>query len=799
MGPIKARAAAKGRAGGSGVPNGRSTAAITFTKAKKREQRLMSLPPTSHTVKVEADEETKRQLEEGKKSQEELRSELQEMKRMFQATQQSVANTGDLELLRAKLVSIERDLREKDSEVNRLRLEMMQKNSIHDSTKVDLESRLRTEQEKRQTLEQKVLECNTAISCLEHEKSAITTRLETHKTQTEHLEKACTEKDSTVQELRLALEHVKDSIESEKSSRERTEALYNEAELKIETFTNEMSQLQKDSDEKLKELKKVIEEKESLVDEKCRLKEALDTEKENLRNERELLTTIKKELEEAKANQDDKYGQLKQEYESFRANTESKLGKIEEAKRSVEGAHSNTQNELETFRATCQSYKGAIANQETTIISLKAKITALESRIEALSGELEGKVSDVAELRATIEQQTEAIKQLEEQARADEDARRKLHNAVQELKGNIRVYCRVRPILGSEVDSENPAGCEESYKYVDRKQGLIAIQPLSTSLKKKSSSTNIEAQEWSFKFDHVFGPSSKQQDVFIEISQLVQSALDGYKVCIFAYGQTGSGKTHTMLGDTQNEENLGMIPRSVQQIFDAAEKLAKDEWEFKLKASFLEIYNETVRDLLTDSRGSNDTKKTYAIQYNADAGRTSVSGLTVVDVDSPEQVKQLIKKSIRNRATAATNANERSSRSHSVFRLQISGFNKLSGQKLDGLLNLIDLAGSERLKMSGARGARLKETQHINKSLSALGDVIASLANKDRHIPYRNSKLTYLLQDSLGGDSKTLMFVNISPVEQSFNESLCSLRFASKVNACDIGTARRTTKIDLSV
>ncbi|GJU76572.1 kinesin-like protein KIN-14N [Tanacetum coccineum] len=203
-------------------------------------------------------------------------------------------------------------------------------------------------------------------------------------------------------------------------------------------------------------------------------------------------------------------------------------------------------------------------------------------------------------------------------------------------------------------------------------------------------------QKYSFTFDKVFVPESSQEEVFEEVSQLVPSALDGYMV------------------------------------------------------SMLEIYNETIRDLLSTTRP-----------------------LT----ESSAVVKSVCK----------TQMNEQSSRSHFVFTLRIYGYNESTEQQVQGVLNLIELAGSEHLSKSGSTGDRLKETQAINKSLSSLSDVIFSLARKEDHVPFRNSKLAYLLQQPcLGGDSKTLIVVNVSPAPSSINESLCSLRFASRVNACKI-------------
>merc|ERR1712141_283908 len=302
-----------------------------------------------------------------------------------------------------------------------------------------------------------------------------------------------------------------------------------------------------------------------------------------------------------------------------------------------------------------------------------------------------------------------------------------------------------------------------------------------------SSNGNKTDQHFNFDFDHVFGHKTTQDDVFDEVSQLVQSAIDGYNVCIFAYGQTGSGKTYTMEGD-ETGEHVGIIPRTIQKIFEETHSLSEKGWKYKLEASFLEIYNEEIRDLLATEKGLKcDIKK-----VDTKSNEIYVTNLKVEDVTNGEKIGHLLKRAKKNRAVAATNCNERSSRSHSVFILKIVGKNSITSESCTGSLNLVDLAGSERLKDSGSTGLRLDETKNINSSLSNLSKVIMALANnKDGHIPYRDSKLTHLLMSSLGGNSKTLMFVNLSPREDFFNETLNSLRFAKRVNSCQIGTATK--------
>ncbi|EDO34961.1 predicted protein, partial [Nematostella vectensis] len=370
-------------------------------------------------------------------------------------------------------------------------------------------------------------------------------------------------------------------------------------------------------------------------------------------------------------------------------------------------------------------------------------------------------------LRATIMENEDKLRQ-------EEMTRRTLHNTIQELKGNIRVFCRVRPPLPNEMNKDLV-----NVSLQDEGRG-IAITP--SNLPEDVMATKKGVSKYEFSFDKVFQHTSKQAQVFEEISQLVQSALDGYNVCIFAYGQTGSGKTYTMEGDHNNLEHRGMIPRSMEQVFLNTHKLQEKGWKYKMDVSFLEIYNETIRDLL----GSGDETIKHEIKMvngsNSTNSQVMVTNLKTFEVEDESQVYSLLKTASQNRAVGATACNERSSRSHSVFIMKLTGENSITEESCSGTLNLVDLAGSERLGQSCASGDRLKETKNINKSLSTLSSVIIALANKEGHVPYRNSKLTYLLKNSLGGNSKSLMFVNISPREESLQETLCSLRFATKVS-----------------
>ncbi|XP_022599774.1 kinesin-like protein KIFC1 [Seriola dumerili] len=430
------------------------------------------------------------------------------------------------------------------------------------------------------------------------------------------------------------------------------------------------------------------------------------------------------------------------------------------------------QKELSNLEVKYKVMETLRDSQETELQTLKMKLSVQESTLARLQTTLRDTEEEVRCLKETVAQQKDEL-------HAGEMERRRLHNTIQELKGNIRVFCRVRPLVDGGLS-----------KHIQLPDSDIKMITLAKTEESHTGKTADTQKNYNFSFDRVFGPKASQQEVFEEISLLVQSALDGYNVCCFAYGQTGSGKTYTMEGE-EFDDSRGVIPRAVQQIFKAAEKLGAQGWEFTFTASFVEIYNETLRDLLYT--GKANKRPEHEIRKSTN-NEVTITNLTYEKVSNEDQVLGLIALANQNRSTAQTAQNDRSSRSHSVFQLDIEGVNAGRDVKCKSTLCLVDLAGSERMLKSQSQGERFKEMTAINGSLSNLGIVIAALANKESYVPYRNSKLTYLLQGCLGGNSKTLMFVNIAPETDSFGETLNSLRFASKVNDCVIGTASANRK-----
>ncbi|XP_028271827.1 kinesin-like protein KIF3A isoform X1 [Parambassis ranga] len=333
----------------------------------------------------------------------------------------------------------------------------------------------------------------------------------------------------------------------------------------------------------------------------------------------------------------------------------------------------------------------------------------------------------------------------------------------QEVSDNVKVVVRCRPLN----QKEKMMGHKQAV-MVDEIRGTITVNKLETPQEPPKT----------FTFDTVFGPDSKQLDVYnLTARPIIDSVLEGYNGTIFAYGQTGTGKTFTMEGVRAVPELRGIIPNSFAHIFGHIAK-AEGDTRFLVRVSYLEIYNEEVRDLL-----GKDQMQRLEVKERPDVGVyiKDLSGYVCNNADDMDRIMTLGHK---NRSVGATNMNEHSSRSHAIFTITIECSEKgVDGNQhvRMGKLHLVDLAGSERQGKTGATGQRLKEATKINLSLSTLGNVISALVDgKSTHVPYRNSKLTRLLQDSLGGNSKTMMCANIGPADYNYDETISTLRYANR-------------------
>lgn len=530
-------------------------------------------------------------------------------------------------------------------------------------------------------------------------------------------------------------------------NREEEEA--DDGSIRVELHAKELDELRRDLEskhaEELERMRKQLQGAKDLAtreadaahrlkEEKQRLESEQNSRADANESERQGLSSLREELE---ANHAEKMRTERLEAEQKISAAEQRALAAErvadEAKRSrdeVEGRAKLLEARVVELQAASES--AAAAAKATAMIEAERTFSARILAIEASRDEMAAKVH------------------------VERKRRREAHNKLVEARGNIRVFCRSRP--ANDCAASFPSDEEIVVKR--------------------------DAQEQvSFEFDGVFAPGTTQSEVFDSAARdLVVSALDGYSVCIFAYGQTGSGKTHTMTGPVYDR---GVNVRAIQLVFETA---SRGDIKYELEVSILEIYNETLRDLLG---GGNERKK---LEVTTATGRCEVLGLEKRRVTSVAEVEELIEIGAANRSVGAHDMNEQSSRSHQIVTLHVSS----SLSKISSKLHLIDLAGSERVSRTDATGDRLKEAQSINKSLSALGDVIASLSARGNgrsqqhtHIPFRNSKLTFFLQDSLSGNSKALMFVNVSPATDDVPETLCSLKFASRCRDTALGKAKK--------
>ncbi|UKZ94357.1 uncharacterized protein TrAFT101_009232 [Trichoderma asperellum] len=520
------------------------------------------------------------------------------------------------------------------------------------------------------------------------------------------------------------------------------------------------------------------------MDDLTRELERLKTQEANEHQQKiELLTKQhQEELQDEQRKREQELQSLRSKVGNDQQEMEIVLQRKDREMREMRTEAQGTRSELQREKALTSSLQTSISELSASNTTLEAKINSLRSQVEFLESDTKAQSDAFSAMESRLQDALRVAEEARQRLMKEETERRILFNKYQELKGNIRVMCRVRPPLG---DGEGEVA---QLSYPDDK---TSAEIMVAGPEEKSSFGVVSRKNYPFEFDRVFTPEIRNDEIFDEISQLVQSALDGYNVCIFCYGQTGSGKTYTMSSPD------GMIPRATHMIYDTVTKLKEKSWEYTMEGSFVEVYNEDLNDLLTPNDHTTNGRSSRKLEIRHDEIRkqTTILNCKSVRLNSADTVELMLEEAQKNRSVAATKANERSSRSHSVFILKLIGENSATGERCEGTLNLVDLAGSERLKHSQVEGDRMKETQNINKSLSCLGDVIEALGRGSGHIPYRNSKLTHLLQYSLGGNSKTLMFVMVSPLETHLKETLTSLRFATKVHNTHIGTAKATKKI----
>ncbi|KAJ3692084.1 hypothetical protein LUZ60_012434 [Juncus effusus] len=512
--------------------------------------------------------------------------------------------------------------------------------------------------------------------------------------------------------------------------------------LKLE---KDLEDSRRSKDEKMKQLESNMEDMLRLIKEK----EAKD----------EIIARLKQELEEMKMKYETRTLELEKRADEMKLGLEKRLEEaqllLEESRRKVSEIEVVSESKLQNWNQKKNMFEKFMVSQTKSMEDLRFFSNSL--RCDFINSQ-----RNFSKELNNLGQNLQVLVKAANRYHAVLTDNRRLHNEVLELKGNIRVYCRIRPFLPGE----------------DRKSSSVDNIGENGELTLSNPSKAGKEGNKLFTFNKVFGPSSTQEQVFLDIRPLVRSVLDGYNVCIFAYGQTGSGKTYTMTGpNSLTEKDWGVNYRALNDLFNISRE-RNDTILYDVSVQMIEIYNEQVRDLL--SRIVNTSQP---------------NGLAVPDaamhaVKSTSDVVNLMELGFSNRAVGATALNDRSSRSHSILTIHVRGHDLKTSTTLRGSLHLVDLAGSERVDRSEAVGDRLKEAQHINKSLSALGDVIFALAQKNAHVPYRNSKLTQVLQTSLGGHAKTLMFVQVNPDASSYSETLSTLKFAERVSSVELGAAK---------
>ncbi|XP_061193332.1 kinesin-like protein KIF25 isoform X2 [Saccostrea echinata] len=517
---------------------------------------------------------------------------------------------------------------------------------------------------------------------------------------------------------------------------------------------------------------------------------------------------------------------VRQENSSLNEQVESE----QQFRNGVSGTAIKLHRELETIRNDLRSLQSIAIDIPEQFQKYTTQANKVVQRHRQV---FQSQNSSMTSLQSQVTNMELALQEITERHAKEKKRRQELHNILMELRGNIRVHCRIRPLMEFDCGNEDSGSLG---KPGTRSEVVVHFVDDENVCCRTAKHNKV------FEYERVFGPTESQNDIFEEVQPMLTSLLDGYNICIMAYGQTGSGKTHTMLGSHKNEDynpsrephrDEGVIPRAARELFRLISE--KQSATHKIEVSVLEIYNNEIRDLL-----SNDPSIKHDINTSTD-GTVSVPTLSSKQVDTVYDVMCLVQHGLRTRRESATMVHEHSSRSHLVVTLTVisqapsffsktssgssqdlqrdirgrsystssapnlgnlsntwSGADQSQASTVPGMgavirtkLQLVDLAGSECVGMSGVKGAALREASNINKSLSALADVLGALAEHRSHVPYRNTRLTHLLQDSIGGDAKLLVLLCVSPAQRYITESLQCLGFGTRARQVQRGPTKR--------
>ena len=366
------------------------------------------------------------------------------------------------------------------------------------------------------------------------------------------------------------------------------------------------------------------------------------------------------------------------------------------------------------------------------------------------------KTVDLKHLKESLISEQEKVNILSHKLKNEKFLRRKIHNRYMYLRGNLRVMCRVRPFLPSEK--------------INKKSQIETMVINNDSI----SIFQENKQEKNFEYDYIFDTKSTQKDVYEEVTLLIQSMVQGNNICIIAYGQTCTGKTYTIQGP--NSKNPGIVPRAARELFLILNNFNKSNFfeSIRLSMTIIEIYNEQIYNLLEESTPNLN-------MYEDASGNLIIPDLNPISINSFDEANKLFKLAAKFRHTSSTEYNDRSSRSHCIFSFQLKLTGK-DGRIIRSTLHIIDLAGSERISKSQNKDEKLrKESICINLSLHSLSTVLNSIALKANHIPYRDSKLTHFLKDSLNENYNILLILLVSPNVKDISETISTLQFGERI------------------